>query len=92
MSQVDSIGDVNVTELKTSSQELKTGMGAVAWAVLEMFRRGGMTSDEVSELHRKMNEYFPLPSNDECNAILKVVETRLHEDKSEANQLWYCEE
>jgi len=76
-------------ELKNSSLELKSGMGAVSWAVLEMFKRAGMPQTEVAALHQKMNEYFPKPSNDECNAILKVVEARLDEEKADDKELWY---
>ncbi len=76
------------SELLENSQALKSGMGAVAWAVLEMFRRGGMDAAKVSALHADMNKFFTVPSNDECNSILKVVEERLRSDKTEAES-WY---
>ncbi len=61
----------------------------MSWAVLEMFKRAGMPNSGVEMLHAKMNEYFPKPSNDECNAILKVVESRLQDDKEADTKLWY---
>ena len=74
--------------LLTKSQSMEGGMGAIAFAVLEMFRRGGMSEGEVKELHEKMKVYFMKPSNDECNAILKMVEIRLQSDKDHG-QSWY---
>lgn len=73
--------------LKRSS-ELEGAMGAVAFAVLEMFRLGGMKESEVKELHEKMKIYFMKPSNSECNAVIKMVETRLQDEK-EPSGLWY---
>lgn len=70
------------------SRELEGGMGAVAFACLEMFRRGGMADREVELLHAKMKQYFMNPSNEECNVILRVVETRLEEEKLPGN-VWY---
>ena len=76
-------------ELWAKSNELEGGMGAVAFAVLEMFRRGGMEENEVIALHEKMKTYFMVPSNEECNAILGVVEERLKQDKRLENGKWY---
>ncbi len=72
------------------SKELEGGMGAIAFATLEMFRRGGLPETEVKALHEKMKSHFMKPSNEECNAILKVVETRLESDKEADQGLWYC--
>jgi hypothetical protein len=77
------------TELKQSSMKLESGLGSVAWAVLEMFKRGGMPQAEVESIHKKMDHYFAKPSNEECNAILKVVEERLQEDKISEKEIWY---
>lgn len=81
--------EFDISELKKSSMQLESGMGAVAWAVLEMFRRGGMPEIEITALHEKMNRYFMEPTNAECNAILKVVEERLREDKVSSGDRWY---
>ncbi|MGE3759070.1 MAG: hypothetical protein AB7H97_15010 [Pseudobdellovibrionaceae bacterium] len=85
----EKIGDIEISKLKKDAESLKSGFGAVSWAVLEMFKRAGMPKAEVEQIHAKMNEYFPKPSNDECNAILKVVESRLQEDKEASSKLWY---
>jgi hypothetical protein len=63
-------------------------MGAIAWAVLEMFRRGGMEPSRVNAIHEEMTKYFAIPGNDDCNAILKVVEERLRSDKTGGDD-WY---
>jgi hypothetical protein len=78
----------DLNQLKQEASTLKSGFGAVAWAVLEMFKRGGMPESEIKAIHEKMNHYFAQPSNVECNAILKVVEDRLLEDK-ETSGVWY---
>lgn len=71
------------------SREMEGGMGAIAFAVLEMFRLGGMDEDSIKNIHEKMQHYFMIPTNKECNAICKVVETRLAEDRRQDNSLWY---
>ena len=71
------------------SHELEGAMGAISFAVLEMFRRGGMEEGEVTALHEKMKIYFMKPSNAECNAICKMVETRLRSDKEATADTWY---
>jgi hypothetical protein len=81
--------DIDVEKLRKESNELKSGLGSVAWATLEMFKRGGMPDIEIIELKEKMNIYFAKPSNDECNSILKVVESRLVEDKEPGRDTWY---
>lgn len=80
---------VDVTQLKAEASSLKSGLGAVAWATLEMFKRGGMPEGEIKQIHEKMNEYFAKPSNDVCNAVLEVVEARLNEDKEPNSNTWY---
>lgn len=75
--------------LLTKSQSMEGGMGAIAFAVLEMFRRGGMEEAEVKALHEKMKVYFMKPSNAECNAVLKMVEIRLQSDKAAGQNTWY---
>jgi hypothetical protein len=89
MASLDKIGNIKISQLKKDSSRLKNGMGVVSWAVLEMFRRAGMPTDEIEQLKKKMNTYFTRPTNDECNAILKVVEDRLQEDKEQVTSLWY---
>jgi len=74
--------------LFVESQSEKSGLGAVSWATLEMLRRGGMPEDEVKQLHEKMKQYFAVPTNEECNTILRVVEARLKED-GESQGIWY---
>lgn len=71
------------------SLELEGAMGAIAFATLEMFRRGGLPEAEVKALHEKMKVYFMRPSNEECNAILRMVETRLEADKEPERDVWY---
>ncbi len=71
------------------SQKLDGAMGAIAFAVLEMFRRGGVNETEVEALHEKMKKHFMSPTNQECNAICKMVETRLQSDKRAKNGFWY---
>jgi hypothetical protein len=85
----EKIGTIEIATLRKDAERIKSGMGVVAWAVLEMFKRSGMPPDEIGQLHAKMNEHFPKPSDDECNAILKVVEARLQDDKVPASGLWY---
>ncbi len=83
------ISSCDVNQMKSEAAKIQSGMGVVAWAVLEMFKRGGMPEKEITELHENMNRYFAKPSNDECNAILKVVETRVQEDKEPGKDIWY---
>jgi hypothetical protein len=71
------------------SRQLSGGMGAIAFGVLEMFRLGGMDEDSIRSFHEKMQHYFMIPTNEECNAICKMVETRLAEDRRKDNNLWY---
>lgn len=85
----EKIGAVDVAQMKEEASSLKSGLGAVAWATLEMFRRGGMPEQELKRIHERMNTYFAMPSDDECNAILRVVETRLVEDKNPDSNTWY---
>ena len=76
-------------QLLNESAKLEGAMGAIAFATLEMFRRGGLPESEVQALHEKMKVYFMKPSNAECNAILKIVETRLKTDKETNREVWY---
>lgn len=71
------------------SQALDGAMGAIAFATLEMFRRGGMPESEIEAIHSQMKHYFMKPSNSECNAIIKMVETRLRNDKEPNKDDWY---
>jgi hypothetical protein len=75
--------------LLIQSIKMEGAMGAIAFAVLEMFRRGGLSEEEVEALHDKMKHYFMKPSSEECNAILKMVETRLERDKDTSRDTWY---
>ena len=81
------VKDKNLLE---ESASIKSGMGSVAWAVLEMFRRGGMPEAEVKAVHAQMDKYFPNPSNEECNTILRVVEERMEQDREEKGR-WYSQ-
>ena len=83
--------DVNhlYEETLKSSWKMDGGMGAIAFAVLEMFRLGGMEEEDVLSLHKKMELHFMSPSNEECNAICKMVEARLKADRRQDNGLWY---
>lgn len=74
--------------LLEESRILKSGLGAVGWAVLEMMRRGGMPEDKLEQLQIDMNTYFAAPSNQEANTILRVLERRLEEDKVR-DGTWY---
>jgi hypothetical protein len=85
----EKIGSVDVAQLKAEASSLKSGLGAVAWATLEMFKRGGMPPQELKRIQERMNTYFAMPSDDECNAILRVVEARLVEDKAPDSNVWY---
>lgn len=76
-------------QLLSESAKLEGAMGAIAFATLEMFRRGGLPEAEVQALHEKMKVHFMKPSNEECNAILKMVETRLKTEKETAREVWY---
>jgi hypothetical protein len=76
-------------EVLRDSNALDGAMGAIAFAVLEMFRRGGMDEEELNILHEKMKEYFMVATNEECNAICRMVETRLQIDKRSENGYWY---
>ena len=71
------------------SEAWEGAMGAIAFATLEMFRRGGMPEAEVQALHEKMKIHFMKPSNEECNAVLQMVETRLKRDKEFNRDIWY---
>lgn len=84
------ISSIDLKQLKTESDTLKSGLGVVAWATLEMFKRGGMPAEEIKQIQEKMNHYFAQPSNDVCNAVLKIVETRLVEDKKPNADIWYA--
>jgi hypothetical protein len=77
------------SDLKKESMTMQGGMGAVAWAVLEMFKRGGMHAEEVKQIQQKMTHYFAIPSDEVCNAILSVVEERLAEEKEPNTDIWY---
>ena len=80
---------IDINKLKSESEELTSGLGAVAWAALEMFKRGGMPAEELKQIHEKMNQYFAKPDNEVCNAVLRVVERRLEEDKNSKTHDWY---
>ena len=71
-----------------SSGSKKSGMGAVSWAVIEMFRQAGMPELEMNSIQQQMDVYFPKPSNQTCNSILKIVESRLETDKV-SEDTWY---
>ena len=77
--------------LLEDSRRMQGGLGAVAYAMLEMFRRGGLDRAAIETLHGQMEEYFAKPSNDDCNSICKMVYTRLEEDREPETGLWYSE-
>ena len=74
--------------LHEESRVLKGGMGAVAWAIMEMFKQAGMPREQRDALFSQMTQYFALPSDEDCNTVLRVLETRLREDK-DATGIWY---
>jgi hypothetical protein len=71
------------------SQEFQGGLGAVAWAVLEMLRRGGMPEESLMSWYEEMTRRFARPSDEDCNAILGVVERRLAADRNPTSGRWY---
>ena len=89
MLESEKFGSIDVAQLKNESAELKSGLGSIAWATLEMFKRGGMPAEEIKQIQDKMNHYFAKPSNDVCNSVLRVVEARLAEDKEANSNIWY---
>ena len=78
------------SKLLEDSRSQEGAMGALTWAVLEMFKRAGMPDDRLNELFREMLQYFPRPANWECNEILRVLEHRLSLDKCSEHH-WYEE-
>lgn len=74
--------------LLEKSKELKSGLGAVAWATLEMLKRGGLPEQRLKEIQEDMNKHFAIPTSEECNTILRVLEKRLAEDR-ESDGVWY---
>ena len=68
-------------ETLKSSWKMDGAMGAIAFAVLEMFRLGGLDEESILSIHRKMELYFMNPSNEECNAICKMVPSTVDECK-----------
>lgn len=76
-------------ETLKKSWKMDGAMGAIAFAVLEMFRLGGMEEEDILSLHKNMELYFMNPSNEECNAICKMVESRLKADRRHDSGLWY---
>lgn len=88
MLENEKIGSIDLNQLKTQSDSLKSALGVVAWATLEMFKRGGMPGEELNQIQEKMNHYFAQSSNEVCNAVLRVVEARLIEDKEPNSNIW----
>jgi hypothetical protein len=78
----------NFDQLLNESRELTGGMGAVAWAALEMFKQAGMPAAQREALYAQMTEYFAKPSDEVCNSVLRVLEARLQEDKGNEG-IWY---
>lgn len=64
-----------------ASEKLGGGLGAVAWAVLEMMRRGGASQMELSTLQATMAKTFTLPTDGQCNMVLRVLAERLERDR-----------
>lgn len=83
--------DTDYQDVLERSMGVEGPMGAIAFAVLEMFRRGGLEETEVEALHERMKRYFMVPSNAECNAIIRMVETRLQSEKVAEPAVWYRE-
>lgn len=48
----DQIGNVNVNQLQADAASLKSGLGAIAWAALEMFKRGGRCIERLHWLKK----------------------------------------
>ncbi len=75
-----------------ASREMDGGLGAVAWAVLELLRRGGMSDAELVALRVQMNTCFTVPSDETCNLVLRVIERRLVDDRinlADSVHRWY---
>ena len=75
--------------LLKESQEFTSGMGAIAWATLETLKQGGLPAKDLAKLFEQMKKYFGEPSDEACNEILRVVESRLESDKIPGKAAWY---
>ena len=64
-----------------ASETLGGGLGAGAWAVLELLKRGGVSQVELSALQATMGKAFTVPSDTQCNLVLRVLAQRLETDK-----------
>lgn len=64
-----------------ASEKLGGGMGALAWAVLELLKRGGVSQVELTSLQAMMSKAFTVPTDGQCNAVLRVLVERLERDR-----------
>lgn len=64
-----------------ASEKLGGGLGALAWAVLELLRRGGLSQVELTSLQATMGKAFTVPTDGQCNMVLRVVAERLDRDR-----------
>lgn len=79
---------VNTKQLMDESHEMDNGLGAVAWATIEMLKRGGADAVKTQEVLDLMKSTFAKCSAVECNAVLMVLEMRLQHDKK-GKLVWY---
>ncbi|MBI3017122.1 MAG: hypothetical protein HYY62_03890 [Deltaproteobacteria bacterium] len=76
-------------ELLEKSKELKSGLGAIAFAIVEGLRRSGAEKEQINQILELLQKQFPKLKNDECNALCKVTEMRLQTDKIPGKEIWY---
>lgn len=72
-----------------SSRALTGGLGAVAFAILEGLRQGGAPAEVVSQTEAALNTYLARLTDEDCNTLVQVVETRIAGDKL-AEGVWYA--
>ena len=75
--------------LLAESQSYQGGLGAVAWAVLEMLRRGRMHEQDLQKIYDQMVATFARAEDDECDLVVRVLEARLAADKDPETGRWY---
>lgn len=88
---VSSLPDAFDALLK-ESQAMSGGLGALAFGVLQLMKKGGMPENELAEVRRVMNQYFQVPTDETCNLVLRVVERRLVDDRislADGIHRWY---
>ena len=77
-------------EILEKAEPTKGGLGAIVFTVLEGLRRGGASAEEIAQVEELCNQYFPNLSNELCNTLCRVTESRLCSDK-EREGIWYSQ-